>query len=204
MAKVDRRILRTRRYLGEALLALIIEKGYDAVSIRDITDYADVAYATFFRHYKSKADLLMVQLEQVLKDIEASAHNTDSHYYLSEGKLLFDHFQANIVLYQRLLTSSEVLHHLKQMIIRNIEPHATSIYQHYTNPQLPLKLFLNHSVSSFLNLVRWWLENDMPYSPDEMAIYYERLVIHSAWWAVGINQLDDFPSFRIINSENPQ
>ncbi len=45
---IDRRVKRSQRLLGEALMSLILEKGYEAVTIRDITQRADVAYVTFF------------------------------------------------------------------------------------------------------------------------------------------------------------
>jgi len=184
MAKIDRRILRTRRYLGEAFIRLIEKKGYQAVTIRDITDHADVAYATFFRHYGSKQALLMEQLEKVLQTIEAEASTHENGYFVYEGQLLFEHFKANHVLYRGLLDHMDVIRALKQMISENIRPHVTAIYAQYENPVLPLELLVNHSVSSLLSLVTWWLENDMLYSTEDMAVYYELLVIQSGWGVV--------------------
>jgi AcrR family transcriptional regulator len=54
----DRRIGRTRRRLKEALLELIQERGYDEITIRDITERADVGRSTFYSHFDSKEDLL--------------------------------------------------------------------------------------------------------------------------------------------------
>ncbi len=58
MESQDRRIKRTQQLLAKALIALTLEKGYEVVTIRDITEWADVGYATFFRHYYSKDALL--------------------------------------------------------------------------------------------------------------------------------------------------
>src|SRR4030065_462062 len=58
MEKIDRRIKRTQKMLQEALISLTLEKGFDAVTIRDITERADVGYTTFFRHYPDKEALL--------------------------------------------------------------------------------------------------------------------------------------------------
>lgn len=49
---------RTKRRLKAALLELIAERGYDAITIRDLTDRADVGRSTFYSHYDSKEDLL--------------------------------------------------------------------------------------------------------------------------------------------------
>src|SRR5574338_1030565 len=79
-SRTDRRIQRTRQSLRTALLALIKEKGYDAISIEDITERANVGRATFYLHYKDKEDLLLEEFSemanekvQVLADIPFSA-----------------------------------------------------------------------------------------------------------------------------------
>ena len=48
MAVRDRQVKRTEDLLAKALIALSLEKGYEAVTIRDLTERADVGYATFF------------------------------------------------------------------------------------------------------------------------------------------------------------
>ena len=65
----DRRVRRTRRLLAQAMISLVLEKGYEGVTIRAITGRADVGYATFFRHYESKDALLGEVLEVVLDDL---------------------------------------------------------------------------------------------------------------------------------------
>lgn len=57
-ATVDRRVGRTRRALKEALLELIRERGYEKVSIREVTERANVGRSTFYSHFASKEDLL--------------------------------------------------------------------------------------------------------------------------------------------------
>jgi AcrR family transcriptional regulator len=65
----DRRVRRTQHLLARALIALTLEKGYEAVTIRDITERADIGYATFFRHYHDKDELLKDVLDVVLTDL---------------------------------------------------------------------------------------------------------------------------------------
>lgn len=55
---VDRRVRRTKRRLKEALLALMEERGYERITIRDITERADVGRSTFYSHFDSKEALL--------------------------------------------------------------------------------------------------------------------------------------------------
>src|SRR5437667_12756071 len=65
----DRRVRRTQHLLARALIALTLEKGYEAVTIRDITECADIGYATFFRHYRDKDELLEDVLDVVLAEL---------------------------------------------------------------------------------------------------------------------------------------
>ncbi|MSR06755.1 MAG: TetR/AcrR family transcriptional regulator [Gemmatimonadetes bacterium] len=56
--RTDRRIQRTQRRLKEALIGLIDTRDYDAISISEIVEAADVGRSTFYSHYTSKDDLL--------------------------------------------------------------------------------------------------------------------------------------------------
>src|SRR5262249_55645914 len=62
----DMRMLRTRKALRRALLALLERKQLDQITVRDIVAEAGIGYATFFRHHASKEDLLNeIAAEQV-------------------------------------------------------------------------------------------------------------------------------------------
>src|SRR5260370_12431186 len=77
MAKkpIDRRILRTRATLQHALNSLILKKGYEAVTIQDICDTANVGRSTFYAHYTSKDDLRRNSFEHLRKlPIERQQH----------------------------------------------------------------------------------------------------------------------------------
>jgi len=55
----DRRVRRTRRQLRDALVALTLERGWDAVSVRDVCERADVGRSTFYVHFADKENLLL-------------------------------------------------------------------------------------------------------------------------------------------------
>lgn len=63
----DRRVRRTRDLLHRALIELMIERGYDRVSVSDIIARADVGRSTFYAHYRDKDDLLLVSCTEYLR-----------------------------------------------------------------------------------------------------------------------------------------
>src|SRR6476659_9398638 len=71
-ARPDRRVARTRRALKEALTDLILERGYESVTVQDVIDRADVGRSTFYAHFMDKDDLLMA----ILADLEMPGPDT--------------------------------------------------------------------------------------------------------------------------------
>ncbi|WP_410875391.1 TetR/AcrR family transcriptional regulator [Nocardia sp. A7] len=63
----DRRVRRTRDTLHRALIELMIERGYDKVTVSDIIGRADVGRSTFYAHYRDKDDLLLVSCTEFLR-----------------------------------------------------------------------------------------------------------------------------------------
>ena len=74
----DRRVQRTQQLLRAALLSLIEEKGFEALTVQQIIDRANVGRATFYAHFDSKEDLLVSGLDGLrlaLKDLQTQARS---------------------------------------------------------------------------------------------------------------------------------
>lgn len=182
MHKVDRRIERTEQLLKDALVSLILEKGYEAVTIKDITERANVAYVTFFRHYKEKDELLARMLEKVVEALAAAVDEGDSIDSVKKDRLIFEHAQQNHRLYRILLSSPgamPIVKRVKAVIAARVLEKCRAFFESET--AIPPEIFASHMASSLLSMLQWWLENDMPYPPERMAEIYSQLVVESAW-----------------------
>ena len=67
----DRRVQRTRRALREALVALILERGWEGFSVQDVCDRADVARSTFYTHFADKEELVGGGFEDLRRGLRA-------------------------------------------------------------------------------------------------------------------------------------
>ncbi|MBA2395518.1 MAG: TetR/AcrR family transcriptional regulator [Ktedonobacteraceae bacterium] len=184
MDKQDRRVKRTQNLLAKALIALTLEKGYDAITIRDITQRADVGYATFFRHYHDKDELLQDVLEVVLEELMhvffASSYQGDPAV---DGLLLFRYVQQHSEVI-RVLLSSRGSSSLIQRIIEAVTQDVLSRQTLVEGGIVPTEIAAYHLITSSITLVQWWLEHDMPYPPERMGEVYRELVIRPT---IGIN-----------------
>ena len=176
MEKTDRRIRKTQQALSDALVALILEKGYDSITIKDLTERADVAHATFYRHYHDKDELLMRKLEEVVKEIEALT--SEPALQDAEGYLIFKHAQENSTLY-RILLSSQGTQQVRKWLKDRMAANTLRLCKPLSANQeglIPPQVAANHIAASLLQLIEWWLDHEMPYPPHQMAKIYDRLV----------------------------
>jgi len=200
MEKTDRRVRKTQQALSDALVALILEKGYDAITIKEITDRADVAHATFYRHYRDKDELLRRKLEEIVGEIEALTREPTLQD--AEGYLIFKHAQENSSLYRILLGSQgtlEVRKWLKDRMAANTLRTCKPLLQ--SNSLIPPQIAAHHIAGSLLLLIEWWLDQEMPYPPHQMAKIYERMITDATLNAV--RHISAEPDTDLVNRRKP-
>lgn len=169
----DRRIRRTLGFLTEALISLTLEKGYDDVSIRDITTRAKVGYATFFRHYKDKDALLKDAIQGVLLELIKYIQTSDfDDPEGTESVRLFRFVQQNSDLC-RVLVSSGLMERVQITGVRYVMEEREA----RPGSPIPAPIAANHLVAASLALIQWWLLNNMPYPPKRMGQIYQDLII---------------------------
>jgi AcrR family transcriptional regulator len=177
MEKVDRRVKRTQRLLQEALISLTLEKGFDVVTIRDITERADVGYTTFFRHYPDK--------EMLLADVLDSMRGEFRQLLMPQSivtapetmaTLLFKYVQENVDLCRVLLDSTNTMILLRPIQEMGMQE-TRDISSGYVNPDVPMEIIANHLMTSLVMMIRWWLDNNQPYPPDQMGKFASKLII---------------------------
>ncbi len=173
----DRRVKRTQRLLARALIELTLEKGYEAVTIRDLTERADVGYATFFRHYPDKDALLQEVLEVVLDELlnllQPGPVSSDP---AAIGTLLFEYVRSHSEVC-RVLLSSRGSAGLMQQVIETGTRNVLARHTPRADSLVPPAIAAHHLVTSAIALIQWWLDHGMPYPPAHMGLIYQELIV---------------------------
>ena len=162
--RVDRRVGRTRRLLKEALLELIRERGYEKISVRDITERADVGRSTFYSHFTSKEDLLFDGFDRwLLSRAEAPDHEgSDAGTERFRFSLPFlTHIGHQRRFFQAIMGSAagarirrKTLALLSEMIRRELgRMSGTSL-----DARLP-EAQVQYLVGAFMGLTSWWVDD---------------------------------------------
>ena len=172
----DLRVKRTHKLLQEALIELTVQKGFSAVAVSDITKYAGVNRATFYRHYEDKFDLLNQYVHRVYKLLEAPPddrppQSSDVNTRPTQLGLItiFEHIHANAKFYRVMLGKNgdplfaeKIRQYVQERIWRSLPPEQQKDDDYFD-------LYLSYSSSASVGAVLWWLEHDMPYTPEQMA-----------------------------------
>lgn len=175
-APADLRVRRTRRLLTQALLELVRERPFEAITARDVTDRAEVGYATFFRHYASTEDLMRHVVDDLLRDLQTLLPPLAGGDPQRAGAVIFGHAREHADLYRLLLRSDRSLNLISNVVQEGVESLGAA-YEEKPGSRVPLEVAANHVIRSFVSLLGWWLEHDLPYDPEHMGEIYRDLIL---------------------------
>ncbi len=171
----DLRVIKTKRGLREAFVRLLLQKGYDAISIQDIATEAQTARVTFYRHYKNKEELLVdclnVIYEEISERINQASVDDDFKLVYLPSLIFYEHIQEEETLYKILFSSRGTQVVIEQFRKLFADKAKAQIAERLPAEQLrvPLDIIAYHTASAQIGLAIWWLENDKPYPLDYMA-----------------------------------
>lgn len=188
---MDRRVRRTRNRLSQALLELIMEMGYEAITIQEITDRADLNRATFYLHYSTKEELLLVSLEERFDELVSQFDQLSAERPIWEDKqsilLTFQHVADNAEFYKVLLSEPSmgyIIHRIVDYIAEMSGKLAQDSMPDDAALTIPGDLLSRHVAGSLFALLRWWAINDMPHSPEYMTQITHQLCVNGTLSAV--------------------
>lgn len=183
----DARALRSRASLREALLALVEERPFDQITIRDITAKAHVSYPVFFRRYQSKEDLLGdIATGEVRRLLTLTTPIFNANRQAESLRALCRHVDEHRILWTRLLTggAGPIMREEFKRIAREIGDSHPRI-----NPWLPRELAESFVVGSLFEILAWWLSQPQDYPIENVVTIIDTLIVRSTARPVDVNLL---------------
>lgn len=172
--KLDKRIQRTRELLKNALLQLIDEKTYDAITIQDIVERANLGRSTFYLHYESKDGLLL-------------DHHNDFSATMMLRPLTFEEMMGTIPpieverflrilaehkpMYRAITQAKDadmIMNGVRQQMLEVLSDNLQTIFADKT-ANCSMELLVNYIIGAHLSLIDWWLTNRNQHSAEDVA-----------------------------------
>ena len=181
---IDRRVARTRAMLQKAHLSLILEKGYEAITVDDICEAANVGRSTFYAHYTSKDDLRRSGLEHLRKELldrQKEALSTPGDIKdrsLCFSLTMFEHARDHIDLYKALVGGRGgvvALGTIRQILSDLVHNELASTVHQKPEDAIPREFVVQYVVGAFMAVTTWWLDGGAKLSPQRIDAMFRRL-----------------------------
>jgi AcrR family transcriptional regulator len=197
--KVDRRIARTKQLLRDALMDLIVERGYDGITVQDITDHANVARTTFYLHYKDKDELLFEGMRDIYDQLFDSIFEDPTRPRGADAILTsmtdatdYVHVAEYSDFYTVMLGekgSASFIMRVWQYLAESLHKRMIEeiIADTKTKPHMPIEALAYYLAGAQIGLIKWWLMQEKRVPAQQMAMMCERTMVNGLQWALGIN-----------------
>jgi len=181
---LDRRISRTKTALQHAFISLILKKDYEAITIQDICDAANVGRSTFYAHYTSKDDLKrsgFEPLRRLLVDRQKEALATAggiSGRSLSFSLIMFEHARDHREHYRALVGSrggSVSLGTIRKILSDLVRDELGATADKNSAEVLPREIVVQYVVGAFMAVLTWWLDGGAKLPPQRIDAMFRRL-----------------------------
>ncbi len=170
------RVRRTQKLLREALIELIEERGFEALTIGELTERAMVSRAAFYRNYQDKYDLVEQIFEEAMSALLDAVAELGREHPPEIWVKFFEHIEQYERLYRALLGRKGSPWFVRKMrasladLIKESghlphRPNASDRTIHTFTDE-----FVPDLVSTmFVETITWWLEQGRPCTPREIA-----------------------------------
>jgi AcrR family transcriptional regulator len=171
----DARARRSREALRQALLALVEEKPYEQLTIREIASKAGVSFPTFYRQFPTKEALMEdIAAEEIRALLDITLPLMDKKSVRASASAICDFVLERRTLWRTLLTTGATAALREEFITRSRQFANT---HERRNPGLPVDLMAPFVVGGIFEILSWWLRQPDDVPADYVAQVLEALVI---------------------------
>lgn len=181
--RTDRRIGKTQEALHTALIDLMRESPYDEILVQQILDRANVGRSTFYAHFRDKDALLTRGLDRLRPRLAAAIHEASgaraSDRLVAFSLPMLEHALEARHMYRSLLQSNSwgaIRERIAEMF-RSVVRDELGSQSRKKKFDLPADIIIEFAVGTFLSLLHWWLDREVPLPAHEANAIYLRLVL---------------------------
>jgi AcrR family transcriptional regulator len=176
---VDRRVLRTRSALQQALMSLMASHGYRGTSVDALLVRAKVARSTFYAHFRGKDDLLRENIRRLraIAGADADGLLPPEQRLLRFNRAFFRHVRDNRSLYLLLLRDPDrgaAVFRKMQDLLAEVAADELGKIQPVRDGEA-IETAVQFLVGAQWAVMGWWLERKPGLSADSAHERFERL-----------------------------
>ncbi|CUP60833.1 MAG: TetR/AcrR family transcriptional regulator C-terminal domain-containing protein [Clostridium baratii] len=175
--KIDRRILKSQKAIQSTFLSMLIKDGFDEITVKKITEQADISRKTFYLHYLDKYDLLDTIINKKLEELEEICEQKKEKGFIEGTVIWFNYFDENKDFFSALFSSKSTVSFRKQLLdfMMNQLSKKINNLSADKDPEILLR-FLSMAV---LGILESFILNELNSSTEEIAKQVGELLLQN-------------------------
>lgn len=199
----DLRVIRTKESIRDALIKLIDEKGFEAITVKDITTKAKINRGTFYAHYQDKFDLMKKCEEEIMLELSSIVKTKFSSAVasLKTESTSVQPFPHIVSVFEYLNENSDTMRavlgpkgdlsfqkRLKELMWETLYGDNPLAFVKEENLLVPGQYLSSYLGNAMLGVVQQWLNSGRKESPQEMARILTTITVNGPLFAAGIKK----------------
>jgi AcrR family transcriptional regulator len=179
---IDRRVRRTRDALQKALISLILDKGYEALTIEEICDAANVGRSTFYAHYTSKDDLKRSAIDEHLRSLfqqsrDAHSSGADGRQPVSPTLAILGHAREHRDYCRAVVrgdSAALAVETIRKALADHIRQEIRELDVDGSSGAFLREFSVQYVVGAFMSVLSWWIQSGAKRPPEEVEDLFRR------------------------------
>jgi AcrR family transcriptional regulator len=177
----DARAVRTRQQLGDALISLMKEQAFDAITVQQICERADVSRTSFYAQFQDKEEMFIRHTVVFARAIGRSlGFDAARRTYTFPATGFFEHFRSMLPVAESLARAQKLEFVLKVWQLNIAEVFEERVREtraaQLSSSEIPVAIVALQLAATLMTLVTWWRDHHFPLSAQELSQQWERLV----------------------------
>ncbi|MFY0804435.1 TetR/AcrR family transcriptional regulator [Peribacillus frigoritolerans] len=200
---MDLRVIRTKNAIRTALVELIEEKGFETITVKDITTKAKINRGTFYAHYQDKFDLMTKCQEEIMQGMSdiAKQNIPDVIAELGTDSPLNKPFTVFVSIFEYLNVNSEFMKaalgpkgdlsfqtKIKDFMLKTLFENDQNALIKEENLLVPGHFLISYIASAHIGVIQQWLDSERKESPQEMARILSTITVNGPFFAAGLKK----------------
>lgn len=170
---MDRRTLKTRHALYNALLRLLTERAWEEVDVQSLCDLANVGRSTFYGHFPNREQLLQECFADICQEFSATGLNREA----TCGRVaeigsfvapLLEHIGDQRPVFQKLLGRRSNAYVRQQFQLTLTQLFRVELDRRMARPIWRADLLAHSMAGATLAAIQWWIHGNQPRKPEEI------------------------------------
>lgn len=172
--KIDRRIIKSQKLIQSTFLSMLVKDGFDEITVKKITEQADISRKTFYLHYLDKYDLLDTIVNKQLEELKELCEQKKEKGFIEGTIIWFDYFEQNKAFFSALFASESTVSFRKRLLDFMMNELNKKI-----SSEKKSEILIKFLGMAVLGIIESFLLDELNSSTEEIAKEVGELLIHN-------------------------